>query len=113
MTIRIRGIEFEDNLDNSMGVEFHNLSHRYGFQCPNWPYFRDVQIERMHYTKGAGGFEAGRHSKPPQTVKSATADPELFIRPAVEFGLQRSIDQSFRRIRAGIICKTLSLDHAT
>lgn len=47
MTVTIRGIEFQDNLNNDMGLEFHNLSHRYGFQCPNWPYFRDVRIERM------------------------------------------------------------------
>ncbi|MEM1265625.1 MAG: cyclase family protein [Pseudomonadota bacterium] len=37
-----------------MGLEFYNLSHRYGFQCPNWPYFRDVQIERMHYMAKSG-----------------------------------------------------------
>ena len=54
MTIKVRGIEFEDNLDNPMGIEFYNLSHRFGFQCPNWPYFRDVRIERMHYMAKSG-----------------------------------------------------------
>ena len=37
-----------------MGLEFVNLSHRFGYQCPNWPYFRDVQIERMHYMAKSG-----------------------------------------------------------
>ena len=54
MTIKIRGIDFEDNLDNAMGLQFHNLSHRFGFQSPNWPYFRDIQIERMHYMAKSG-----------------------------------------------------------
>ncbi|WP_412551818.1 hypothetical protein [Shimia sp. MIT910701] len=47
--VEIRGIEFQANTDNDMGLEFYNLSHRYGFQCPNWPYFKDVQIDRKHY----------------------------------------------------------------
>ena len=54
MTITVRGIEFQDNLDNPMGIEFYNLSHRFGYQCPNWPYFRDVRIERMHYMAKSG-----------------------------------------------------------
>ena len=54
MTVTVRGIEFEANLDNSMGIEFYNLSHRFGFQCPNWPYFRDVKIERIHYMAKSG-----------------------------------------------------------
>ena len=37
-----------------MGIEFYNLSHRFGYQCPNWPYFRDVRIERMHYMAKSG-----------------------------------------------------------
>jgi kynurenine formamidase len=52
--VEIRGIEFESNTDNSMGLEFYNLSHRFGFQCPNWPYFRDVQIDRTHYMAKSG-----------------------------------------------------------
>ena len=40
MPITVRGIEFQENTSNDMGLEFYNLSHRYGFQCPNWPYFR-------------------------------------------------------------------------
>ena len=54
MPITFRGIEFQANLDNPMGIEFHNLSHRFGFQCPNWPYFRDARIDRMHYMAKSG-----------------------------------------------------------
>ena len=54
MTIKIRGIDFQDNLDNDMGVEFYNLSHRFGYQSPNWPYFEDVKIERIHYMAKSG-----------------------------------------------------------
>ena len=54
MTVKIRGIDFQENLNNDMGLEFYNLSHRYGYQCPNWPYFRDVRIERMHYMAKSG-----------------------------------------------------------
>ena len=42
------------NLDNPMGLEFYNLSHRFGFQSPNWPYFEDVKIERIHYMAKSG-----------------------------------------------------------
>ncbi len=52
--VTIRGVEFEANLDNAMGLKFHNLSHRWGFQCPNWPYFQDVKIERIHYMAKSG-----------------------------------------------------------
>ena len=52
--VEIRGIEFQANTENDMGLEFYNLSHRFGYQCPNWPYFRDVQIERMHYMAKSG-----------------------------------------------------------
>jgi kynurenine formamidase len=54
MTVTVRGIEFEGNLDNSMGLEFYNLSHPWGFQVPNWPYFTDVHIERLHYMAKSG-----------------------------------------------------------
>jgi kynurenine formamidase len=54
MPMKIRGIEFESNLDNPMGLEFYNLSHRFGFQSPNWPYFEDVKIERIHYMAKSG-----------------------------------------------------------
>ena len=39
MAVTIRGVTFEsgDNLDNPMGLEFYNLSHRFGYQSPNWP----------------------------------------------------------------------------
>src|SRR5260221_3825430 len=37
-----------------MGLEFYNLSHRFGYQSPNWAYFEDVKIERIHYHAKAG-----------------------------------------------------------
>src|SRR5947209_14037018 len=52
--MKIRGIEFQGNLDNEMGLEFYNLSHRFGYQSPNWPYFEDVKIERIHYMAKSG-----------------------------------------------------------
>jgi kynurenine formamidase len=54
MSIKVRGIEFQSNTDNAMGLRFTNLSHRWGFQCPNWPYFEDVKIERIHYMAKSG-----------------------------------------------------------
>ena len=54
MAKRIRGVMFEENLKNSMGLEFYNLSHRFGYQSPNWPYFEDVKIERIHYMAKSG-----------------------------------------------------------
>ena len=54
MTKKIRGVAFEENLSNSMGLEFYNLSHRFGYQSPNWPYFEDVKIERIHYHAKSG-----------------------------------------------------------
>ena len=44
MTKKIRGVTFEENLNNGMGLEFYNLSHRFGYQSPNWLYFEDVKI---------------------------------------------------------------------
>lgn len=35
-------------------LEFFDLSHPWGFQAPNWPYFRDVEIERIHYHAKSG-----------------------------------------------------------
>ena len=54
MSVTIRGIHFQANRDNAMGLEFYNLSHRFGFQSPNWPYFEDVKIERIHYMAKSG-----------------------------------------------------------
>src|SRR5215475_6058735 len=51
---KIRGVMFEENNNNSMGLEFVNLSHRFGYQSPNWPYFEDVKIERIHYMAKSG-----------------------------------------------------------
>ncbi|OSP55615.1 cyclase [Pseudoruegeria sp. SK021] len=52
--VKVRGIEFQGNTDNDMGLEFYNLSHRFGFQNPNWPYFQDTKIERIHYMAKSG-----------------------------------------------------------
>ena len=54
MTQVIRGVTFEENLNNAMGLNFYNLSHRFGYQSPNWPYFEDVKIERIHYMAKSG-----------------------------------------------------------
>ena len=54
MAKKIRGVMFEENHNNSMGLEFYNLSHRFGYQSPNWPYFEDVKIERIHYHAKSG-----------------------------------------------------------
>ncbi|MFL5046574.1 MAG: cyclase family protein, partial [Xanthobacteraceae bacterium] len=54
MAKKIRGVTFEENTNNSMGLEFVNLSHRFGYQSPNWPYFEDVKIERIHYMAKSG-----------------------------------------------------------
>ena len=54
MVKKIRGVAMEENLNNSMGLEFYNLSHRFGYQSPNWPYFEDVKIERIHYMAKSG-----------------------------------------------------------
>src|SRR5215467_14528656 len=51
---KIRGVAFEENHSNSMGLQFYNLSHRFGYQSPNWPYFEDVKIERIHYHAKSG-----------------------------------------------------------
>ena len=54
MVKKIRGVAMEENLNNAMGLEFYNLSHRFGYQSPNWPYFEDVKIERIHYMAKSG-----------------------------------------------------------
>src|SRR5690242_6558922 len=54
VTKTIRGVAFEENENNAMGLEFYNLSHRFGYQSPNWPYFEDVKIERIHYMAKSG-----------------------------------------------------------
>src|SRR5215472_13817213 len=51
---KIRGVLFEENENNAMGLSFYNLSHRFGYQSPNWPYFEDVKIERIHYMAKSG-----------------------------------------------------------
>jgi kynurenine formamidase len=36
------------------GLEFYDLSHPWGLGQPNWPYFEDVKIERIHYHAKSG-----------------------------------------------------------
>ena len=36
------------------GLEFYDLSHPWGHGVPNWPYFQDVQTERIHYHAKSG-----------------------------------------------------------
>ena len=52
--ITIRGITFEENLKNRMGLEFYDLSHPWGLGQPCWPYFEDVKIERLHSMAKSG-----------------------------------------------------------
>ena len=47
MAKKIRGVTFEENLNNSMGLEFYNLSHRFGYQSPELALFRGRQ-DRAH-----------------------------------------------------------------
>src|SRR2546425_4192114 len=54
VTKKIRGVTFEENLNNSMGLECYNLTHCFGYQSPNWPYCEDVKIERIHYHAKSG-----------------------------------------------------------
>ena len=44
----------EQNLLNSMGLEFYDLSHPWGLGQPCWPYFEDVKIERLHGMSKSG-----------------------------------------------------------
>jgi len=44
----------QENMKNSMGLEFYDLSHPWGHGVPNWPYFEDVKIERLHYMSKSG-----------------------------------------------------------
>ena len=36
------------------GLNFVELSHPWGLGVPNWPYFEDVKIERLHYMAKSG-----------------------------------------------------------
>lgn len=36
------------------GLKYYELSHSWGLGQPNWPYFQDVQIERIHYHAKSG-----------------------------------------------------------
>ena len=58
MTINVRGVSFEENLNNSMGLEFYDLSHPWGLGQPCWPYFEDVKIDRLHTMARSGVLTA-------------------------------------------------------
>ncbi|MFQ5878736.1 MAG: cyclase family protein [Dehalococcoidia bacterium] len=42
------------SVDSATGLEFYDLSHPWGHGVPNWPYFEDVKIERLHYHAKSG-----------------------------------------------------------
>ncbi|MDR3515860.1 MAG: cyclase family protein [Azospirillaceae bacterium] len=81
MTVVVRGATYQENLNNEMGLEFYNLSHKWGFQIPNWPYFKDVRIERAHYMSKSGvltqeittTMHTGTHIDAPAHVVAGTA----------------------------------------
>ncbi len=54
MSITVRGVEFEENLKNSMKLEFYDLTHPWGLGVPCWPYFEDPKIERLHTMAKSG-----------------------------------------------------------
>jgi len=39
---------------NTDNLDFYDLSHPWGLGVPNWPYFEDVKIERVHYHAKSG-----------------------------------------------------------
>ena len=63
MTINVRGADYQENLDNDMGLEFYDLSHRWGLGQPCWPYFEDVKIERLHSHGQVGRADAANHHR--------------------------------------------------
>ena len=81
MTITIRGADYQENLDNDMGLEFYDLSHRWGLGQPCWPYFEDVKIERLHSMAKSGVLtqrittvmHSGTHIDAPGHVVEGTA----------------------------------------
>jgi kynurenine formamidase len=80
MTINIRGTNFEENLDNGMGLKFYDLSHPWGLGQPCWPYFQDVQIDRLHTMARSGvltsrittSMHSGTHMDAPAHVVEET-----------------------------------------
>ncbi len=81
MTVNIRGADYQENLDNDMGLEFYDLSHRWGLGQPCWPYFEDVKIERLHSMAKSGVLtqrittvmHSGTHIDAPGHVVEGTA----------------------------------------
>ena len=63
MTINVRGADYQENLDNDMGLEFYDLSHRWGLGQPCWPYFEDVKIERLHSMAKSGVLTQRNHHR--------------------------------------------------
>lgn len=85
--VMVRGIEFQGNLDNPMRLEFYSRSNRFGFQHPNWPYFQDVKIERIHYMAKSGvlsqrittTMHATTHIEAPAHVVQGTDPRGIFV----------------------------------
>ena len=81
MAVTIRGAEYQENLDNDTGLEFYDLSHRWGLGQPCWPYFEDVKIERLHSMAKSGVLtqrittvmHSGTHIDAPGHVVEGTA----------------------------------------
>ena len=81
MTIDVRGTQFQENLSNPMGLEFYDLSHPWGYGQPCWPYFKDVEIDRLHTMAKSGVLTAristsmhtGTHMDAPAHVVENTA----------------------------------------
>ena len=81
MTINIKGTEYQENLENNMGLKFYDLSHPWGLGQPCWPYFEDVKIERLHSMARSGVLtqkittvmHSGTHIDAPAHVVEGTA----------------------------------------
>ena len=100
MTINVRGADYQENLDNDMGLEFYDLSHRWGLGQPCWPYFEDVRIERLHSMAKSGVLtqrittvmHSGTHIDAPGHVVEGTAFmDEVPLPPLLRHG-RRGID---------------------
>src|ERR1700709_2835258 len=81
---KIRGVMFEENLKNQMGLEFYNLSHRFGYQSPNWPYFEDVKIERIHYMAKSGMLSQRITTSMHNTTHTDDPGPATDARPQID-----------------------------
>ena len=58
--INIRGLDFQENTNNEMGLEFYNLSHRFGF-----PFFKSAV---MHLSALFDDWGRGKNSGDPNWI---------------------------------------------